>query len=267
MIRQKILHLILALGARFILASAEVQRTCDHSGVSSDIEDESSEENYMDEYGVPVDWDTYTLEDFWYVFQCDNVFRSPRSIHDESTWMFLRGTYLGVVGLENSSIDTNIYGHGFTISHKVSEMEGKGRGVLADEEVEEGTLLYEPRFQGCFKDQYDYRRFLVTIPHDLACDVIQWAYVTYRNENESEDDMWLCFDLDEGSYINTGKHDFEDFEVMEARKKNNKIELNNSQERKDDKLYATRHITKGEEILVDYSDFSIDGGEKMLGYE
>jgi len=257
------LILILAFGATRFLAYADTQCSDSSTDTCADYDDDEDDEDF-DEYGLPVDWEEYDLNDFWEVFDCDEVFGSVRPIHNDSTWMLVRGAYLGIVGHDGSSLGDNIFGNGFVVPYKVAQTPNKGRGVHAAEFVKEGSLVWESHYTGCFEEEFDYKQFLVTIPYDVACDVIQWAYV---ESSSDEHGLMMCCDLDEGSLVNTGTHDYEDFEVFEKKKdmkgepNNLRIVVGNDLSR----MYAMRDINKGEELLVDYNDFAEMGGEEKIG--
>ena len=261
----KVRHLILILAfvATRFLAYADTQCSDSSTDTCADCDDDEDDEDF-DEYGLPVDWEEYDLNDFWEVFDCDEVFGSVRPIHNDSTWMLVRGAYLGIVGHDGSSLGDNIFGNGFVVPYKVAQTPNKGRGVHAAEFVKEGSLVWESHYTGCFEEEFDYKQFLVTIPYDVACDVIQWAYV---ESSSDEHGLMMCCDLDEGSLVNTGTHDYEDFEVFEKKKdmkgepNNLRIVVGNDLSR----MYAMRDINKGEELLVDYNDFAEMGGEEKIG--
>ncbi|GKY95664.1 hypothetical protein MPSEU_000527400 [Mayamaea pseudoterrestris] len=146
----------------------------------------------------------YTVNDLWtYYFQCDDIFEDERPVHNESMWMLLRGVYQGIVGPAKASIAQPLSTvSGFYIDYDVDQTDDKGRGVFADQDIRKGQLVYTARRQMAkFSNGYEYRRFLRSIPADLACDVIQWAYV----ENLTKDNLTICCDLDEGSIINDGE--------------------------------------------------------------
>jgi len=114
----------------------------------------------------------------WYDFECENIFSKPRPVHSDATWLQLRNAYKKVVGSSNSTVDLHSSKSGFNVKIKAEQAEGKGRGVYITEPVKKGQLVWTATKQSArFKDGSSYKEFLFTIPVDLACDVMQWAYV------------------------------------------------------------------------------------------
>lgn len=57
----------------------------------------------MGKYRIARPWLDYTVAEFWHYLHCDSIMGVARPIHNESTWMVLKGTYQGVVGPALSS--------------------------------------------------------------------------------------------------------------------------------------------------------------------
>ena len=161
---------------------------CSKNGVCNSDEDDDFDLSWWMDPKV-------TLLDMWDRLDCDDLFEEEhRPAHNESTWMLLRGAYIGSMSdeVEMKAYDENrLYGNGFRPgSVEVRVDDEKGRGVYAKELFKEGELVWEGLFTACFANGMAYRRFLRSIPHDLACDVFQWAY--------SGKEYGACVDLDEG---------------------------------------------------------------------
>jgi hypothetical protein len=111
----------------------------------------------------------YSLNDIWEEYDCDAVVEDERPVHDKSTWMMLRTVYHSIVGASRATIPLSAR-HGFVVAHKVKYSEGRGRGVFAEEDIKKGQLVYSGEQQVAeFTSGSDYRRFLQSIPKDLAC--------------------------------------------------------------------------------------------------
>ena len=194
--------------------------------------------------GVSSDVGNY--DDFWDEFSCDKLFAEggPRPVHSTSTWVLLRGVYYGIVGPKHATIDyTQIPtdGSGFLVPVEVKHVPGKGRAVMAAEDIPEGTKVWDNTFTARFPSPVYFRRFLSTLPRDLACDVMIWAYVEdYVWTDDDDDNLMptLSVDLDEGTLLNT-------INISIAEEVN--ISYNPWE--------ATRLVLKGEELLVNYKDF------------
>eukprot|EP00593_Proboscia_inermis_P003478 CAMPEP_0171310866 /NCGR_PEP_ID=MMETSP0816-20121228/21058_1 /TAXON_ID=420281 /ORGANISM="Proboscia inermis, Strain CCAP1064/1" /LENGTH=258 /DNA_ID=CAMNT_0011795237 /DNA_START=20 /DNA_END=796 /DNA_ORIENTATION=- len=245
----------------------------------------------------PTSYSAMTVGDMWGSFQCDNFFSidsPPRPIHNASTWMMMRGVYLGIVGPERSSIHQPIsHQSGFGVPFEVVQ-NFKGRGVFAaldpdkpvDEEgmpekgnmVPKGTLVWTSRQQSAhFSTGEEYRRFLHSIPDDIACDVLQWAYVQsfadeeYRNnpkvKNKRKGAARVCVDLDEGSFMNSGgwsdySYDTDEEVANVGCDEEAALEFEGGCARN---YFALRDIMMDEEFLCSYGDFAISGGWKWFG--
>lgn len=196
--------------------------------------------------------DSLDYGDLWDYFDCDEVFETERPIHNQSTWMLLRGAYQGVVGPDRSSIAPLSHENGFQVSFEVQQFHDKGRGLVATQKVKKGDLVWTARRQTArFGDGPSYRRFLASIPTDLACDVIQWAYV------QAFGVPLICVDLDECSFMNNGSYEAnigcipEAAELLPGGCKEN--------------YFALRDIEVGEELLCSYGEFAISDGWEWFG--
>jgi hypothetical protein len=182
-------------------------------------------------------------DDFWDEIKCDEVFEEggPRPIYSSVTWSFLRGVYYGIVGRQQSTIkyrDLPIDGTGVLVKVRVEHLPGKGRAVIAAEDIPKGTRIWASTFTARFPSPMYFRRYLATLPKELACDVMIWAYAEDFEWEEGGVRATLSVDLDEGTFFNT-------------------VNTTNGEEKniRYDPWEATRLILKGEELLVDYSDF------------
>lgn len=89
------------------------------------------------------------------------------------------------------------------------------------------------------------------MPSDLACDVMQWAYVEHVSETELE----IFCDLDDGSLTNSGGW-------VEGEDANVGCD---KEESCDGTSFALREIGEGEEILCDYDSFVVEDGWEEFG--
>ena len=197
----------------------------------------------------------------WDRLDCDDLSEEEhRPAHNEWTWMLLRGAYIGSMSdeVEMKAYDENrLYGNGFRPgSVEVRVDDEKGRGVYAKELFKEGELVWEGLFTACFANGMAYRRFLRSIPHDLACDVFQWAY--------SGKEYGACVDLDEGSLINHAASKPENIRSWETGNKKPNIRSADSGMHTGETV-AIRDIHPGEELLTDYGEFAEDSGWEHLG--
>lgn len=180
----------------------------------------------------------------------------------------MREAYISVVGHEHSSLSTDRTTDGFHVRVQARQADHKGRGIFAMEPIKKGQKVWSTSMTARFTSGNDYRAFLAEIPADLACDVIQWAYVqSLPSIDEDTERAFISVDLDEGSFVNScgdegGSDDDEDTEANlgchqeAAQHEEGGCKLN---------YFATRDIEVGEEILLDYSDFAISHGWEWFG--
>lgn len=183
----------------------------------------------------------------WLEFECEEVFSEQRPIPDNATWMLLRGAYVATVGRQFSSIGYGTIGaDGVLVRVKVDYVPGKGRGVFALEDMpEEGTHVWDALYTARFPSAIEYRRFLASIPEDLACDVLIWSYVERSNYKDPSSSR-VSLDLDACSFMNNIMDNLEDQNLA-----------NNYR--------MTRHIWAGEELIVNYEEFVEEGGWEHFG--
>lgn len=217
--------------------------------IADPLQDKEDDESDAKFYSKMMD-ETSTLSDMWRLLDCDKEHAGTLPIHNESTWSILRGSYIGSVGYENSSLRYDrLYGNGFvgTDAIEVKHHPLKGRAVYAKKSYKKGDEVYRDTYSACFEEGPLYRKFLASIPPYLACDVFEWAY--------SGQSYGACVDLDEGSFINHASN---------SDSKNRDWELGNERPNLLGGHIASRDIQVGEELLTDYSEFAeLDGWEEL----
>lgn len=248
----------------------------------------------------PLDWDALHPEDdspeLWERYHCHLYFGDddenevetnnnsstnqpssppPRPVPTREEWAYLRGTYVAVVGVEHSSIPPHQaiqQRNGFAVPIEVRVNDLVGRAVYATTNIRRGDLVWSHGLTAEFDSGHDYQRFLESLPEELACDVLIWAYVQdVGNEVRRHNHRAQCgaanhtyivaVDLDEGSLINS-----------DAKAKN--IGCIPKSERTTSEsiglsckgyLFALRDIRAGEEILIDYADHYVNNAWKVFG--
>jgi hypothetical protein len=110
-----------------------------------------------------------TKSDIWAEYGCDAIVKH-RPVPTESIWTMLRTVYQDTVGPINSSIPLAGPITGFSVNHVIKQTQGKGRGVFTVEDIKKGQLVYSGVLQVAeFTTGSQFRRFLRSIPNDLAC--------------------------------------------------------------------------------------------------
>eukprot|EP00978_Attheya_sp_CCMP212_P016847 scaffold44486_cov46-Attheya_sp.AAC.1 len=179
-------------------------------------------------------------------YKCEEI-DGPRPIHNESTWAYLRGVYVGTVGLEKSTLSADRFASGFQIPFHVEWWPEVGRTVYADADIQKGSVILDSELQNAkFQTGNDFRRFLAALPTDLACDVLMWAYVEEHGAS-----LKIAVDLDEGSFLNS-------YETPNA-------QLSSIDGETTFLYYAIEDIDAGEEIMIEYGDFAHPKGWENFG--
>jgi hypothetical protein len=193
----------------------EVEEEVGDHAIDQDPTSEESVGQNVGSGGRSANYPSMTMNDMWdRAFDCERIFRTVRPVHNDSTWTFLRGVYVGVMMTASSATppqhvtqpspddphhgnsnicrsDQLLCDHGPTINllaplgsgfRKAVQArqtdDGKGRGVYAAEAIRKGELVWTATASTArFPSGALYRQFLAIIPADLACDVLQWAYV------------------------------------------------------------------------------------------
>ena len=247
-----------------------------HAQKQQQQQQEHEERQYHNEYGgrnIPERNDRgRTIEEMQNHLDCDAIFdQGPRPVHTEDDWNLLRTRYENVVGLARSSLKHNMaVADGFRVAVKTTQAGDKGRGVFLQEAVPAGTLIWSTVKTARFDSGADYRRFLYSVPPDLACDVMQWAYVqslpggNKENPRQTEK-LYVSVDLDEGSFINSAEDWLDHGDEISPN-----LGCHEQAAKKDpggckENYYALRDIEPGEELLLDYGSFAIQDGWRWFG--
>jgi len=193
--------------------------------------------NTIEKAEVWADYDVHELRKY---LKCREIFKTARTIHSQMEWRKMRTAYVQVVGSEHSTVGSPALGfNGFSQPYYVEHNE-KGRGIYANADIPKGALVWQNIRTARFSDGPSYRQFVMSLSPEVACDVLQWAYVT--------SDKIINCDLDEGSFCNNGGSSANmDLDEMASKK----FPTGAQQQ-----MFATRDIKKGEEILCNYGSFS-----------
>jgi hypothetical protein len=186
-------------------------------------------------------------------------------IHTEETWKTFNAIYNQVVDRKLSSVPPQYEGSGFQVPIEVKYMASVGRGVFAKERINKGQLVWKSINTAEFVNPQDYRNFLRTLPQNLACDVLIWAYARMASRKQQHT-FKVCADLDEGSFVNHSSN---------RRKANSEpgvgrlLRVGEDKEKTwygcDLEFYANRDIEAGEEIRVNYDGFVERHGWRRMG--
>jgi hypothetical protein len=185
-------------------------------------------------------WASYTMGEMWQHLNCDKALEQGRPIYGQETWREMRNVYTSIVGHEKSTIgslefDYNGFAQPYFVRHNQY-----GRGIYAAMDIPEGALVWQNIRSAQFSEGASYREFVMRVPPDLACDVLQWGYVDYDHK--------INVDLDEGSLCNDGGNEG-NIDFDEERSALFPV-------RPHIQLFANTNISKDEELLCNYGGFS-----------
>ena len=160
---------------------------------------------------------------------------SPGPLYDETTFGRLQDLYREIVPPSEQTIARNP-SSGFYVPVKVEQVHGKGRGVLAAQDIAQGTLVWHAVQHALFH-QDAFLQFLTHLHDDirLVCDILMWSYVEKVNQKRV-----AALELDMGSFLNDGMDSYNLREVYRGF------------------LVAARDIKAGEELTMSYDSIPYD---------
>lgn len=123
----------------------------------------------------------------------------------------------------------------FGPSYYAAYSEGKGRGLFASRNITKGELVHSgyPN-TAFFLDATSWYRFIVLLPKDMKCDVLEWAWL---QDLTNSGNLVLCLNMDIAVFFNHGGE-----EGSNMQKK----------ERTSLDFYAIEDIVMNDEILYNY---------------
>ncbi|KAL9185179.1 hypothetical protein ACHAXT_002956 [Thalassiosira profunda] len=199
----------------------------------------------------PDGWETWSWSTFRKKLQCQKYLRGTAPLPTLEYWQTLRDAYRREVDPSMPFDDPIPPTRGYTLNAASGEgppyvaklSPGKGRGLFASRDIRRGELVDGieggTRSDVIFPDLDAMRRYLLALPRGMACDVTEWSYAQRLTKGgptllmTATDISILMNTAAESKDVNVGPKDGTSSVV----------------------LYATRDITKGEEILMDYDVF------------
>ena len=191
----------------------------------------------------PDGWESYSYYDVIHHFDCRYHSRDQtKELYSLEDWVFFRKQYNEMA---DSTVDFDsdpvLPTDGYTLTEEggpppyyaAHSREGRGRGLFASRDIKEGELVHDgTKCDLMFPNSMAWRRFVFSLPRRMACDVAVWSW-----SQEIEKERRLFIDPNISSLINS------DTNLANVLPKSNESTI---------KMYATRDIRYGEEILTDY---------------
>ena len=217
-------------------------------------EDDDNEDDESEDDGSAnnvFDWHTAGINDMWSNLKCDEVFaRGPRPVPTAAQFAETIRLYNSIVTDESLRLDASA--EGIHVGLEVRQADEKGRGIFATSRIDRGTRWRDSYTRtAIFYDPDHYRKFILGLEVDMACDVLQWAY--------GEEGPRIAVDLDEATMCNDGG--------WEAEGGNVGCDEDDPAMDCERYMYAIRDIELGEEILCEYSQFSHPSSWKDMGLD
>jgi len=224
--------------------------------LSSSPSAEVGEEEEEEEEGVtkfPDGWESYSYEDVRHHFDC-----ASRSKDDEKPlpsakdWELMRRKFTEVVDDTKRWDDDPVpptlgysleRGVPYPPPYYAEYSPGRGRGVFASRDIAEGELVHDgTRSDVIFPDASAWRRYVFSLPRDMACDSTDWHWMQRLEEGGK---YFMLAGMNISSLMNSGGREF-----GPGRSPNAMPESSTS-----GRFYATRDIAEGDEILTDYDAY------------
>lgn len=209
---------------------------------------------------TPDNWERMTFRELRSYYACnEHAHDQNKALPTLEEWMFLKKQYRELVNTQPLILDSQVsptegFSHGTNVNadtpppYFAGQSKGKGRGLFASRPIKKGELVHDgPRSSVAFPDAMSFRRLIVNLPRTIACDVTEWAWTQKISE---DGEMRILLDLNIAALMNSS-HD-----------EPNIAPINNTQT----KMYATRDIAQGEEILQDYHVYNVDYEAVGLGF-
>jgi hypothetical protein len=202
---------------------------------------------------TPSNWESMTFDQLRSYYACHEHAHNPnKPLPTLEEWMFLKKQYRELVDDKAWILDSPVeptmgFSHGTKDAYTNTpppyyagqSSDGKGRGLFASRSITKGELVHDgPRSSVAFPNADSYRRLIINLPRNIACDVTEWAW-TQRLAYGGE--MKIVLDLNIAALMNSS----EEPNIGPVNKYTTK-------------MYALRDIGEGEEILHDYSVYTVE---------
>lgn len=197
--------------------------------------------------------DEETVDFLWEHYDCETYFETGDRPEDHlPQWMMMRGVYSAIVPNLRPSITSRLLKEStaLRVPYSVRRVEGKGLGLIATERIQKGTLVYDGRRGGRVRlySGDDFRRFINAFPlQEMVCLVLQCGAVeSLSNDVElAEEQAYISVDLDDSCFANQADTD-------------DGINVGHMDENQSCAVcdYALRDIEVGEELLMDYEEYT-----------
>eukprot|EP00584_Thalassiosira_punctigera_P003877 CAMPEP_0172540112 /NCGR_PEP_ID=MMETSP1067-20121228/11183_1 /TAXON_ID=265564 ORGANISM="Thalassiosira punctigera, Strain Tpunct2005C2" /NCGR_SAMPLE_ID=MMETSP1067 /ASSEMBLY_ACC=CAM_ASM_000444 /LENGTH=330 /DNA_ID=CAMNT_0013325897 /DNA_START=16 /DNA_END=1008 /DNA_ORIENTATION=- len=200
----------------------------------------------------PDGWEQYSYNDIRRHFHCRSRSKDDaKPLPSAEEWELMRKTFTEVVDSAKEWDDPVPPTLGYSLEKGVPvpppyfprASPGKGRGLFASRYIRKGEIVHDGTHSDVvFPDAVAWRRFVFSLPRDLACDCTDWHWMQRLEEGGK---YFMLGGINISSLMNSGGKEF-----GPGREPNALPESSTS-----GRFYATKDINKFEEILTDYESY------------
>ena len=209
----------------------------------------------------PKDWQTYTYSDIRHHFNCRMRSKDmDKPLPTLEDWNLMRETYTRVVDGNEEWDDPIPPTLGYSLRpgepipppYYAKFSKGKGRGLFASRDIEEGELVHDGTVSDViFPSGMAWREYVFSLQRNFACDTTDWHWMQKLEEGG---EYYMLGGINISSFMNSGGKEFGPGRMPNALPKSSTS----------GKFYATRDIEEGEEILTDYDTYYTNWSEVGL---
>ena len=196
----------------------------------------------------PNEWEKFGFYQLRHHFNCEGLDADTKPLPTSQDWAIYKNMYKIMVD-EHAIFDDSVPStEGYTLN-KIgpppfyAALGTRGRGLFASRDIKKGELVHDGSSNDLrFPNALAWRRYVFSLPRRMACDAIDWTWTQRQG---------ILTAMNTSILMNAANWMSE----------KGKTEPNLSASTK---MYATRDIKKGEELLYDYKDRDKDWGSVCL---
>lgn len=203
----------------------------------------------------PTGWQNFSYDHIRHHFNCQQRSKDMnKPLPTLDDWNFMRRTYTQIVDKTQrwDDDDTDLVPPtlGYSIipgipippPYYAKLSPGKGRGLFASRNIQEGELVHDGTVSDViFPNAMKFREYVFSLSRNFACDAAEWVWM---QQLEKDGSYHLLMGINISSLMNSGGADWGD-------KQSKQVNVMPENEYSG-KFYALRDIEMGEEILTDY---------------
>ena len=201
----------------------------------------------MNEIPKPNKWEMGGYHQLRHHFNCRGLDADTKPLPTSQDWDIYKNMYKTMVD-EHATFDDPVPStEGYTLNKDgpppfYAALGTRGRGLFASRDIKKGELVHDGSNNDLrFPNALAWRQYVISLPRRMACDAIDW---TWTQHQEIRTDMNIAILMNAANWKSEGE-----------------TEPNLSASIK---MYATRDIKKGEELLYNYEEHDKNWGSVGL---